>query len=62
MLYTIINSFDILTYEYTPERRAYISGKQTEYVGVDANNKITNLFSTDPSRYLDRRYLPGNKY
>lgn len=62
MFYSIINSFDVFSGEYTPERKVYIGGSKSEYVAVDANNKITNLFSTDPSRYLDKRYLPGTKY
>lgn len=62
MLYTVVNPHDVFATRFLPERKMYIGGSKSEYVAVDANNKITNLFSTNPSRYLDKRYLPGNKY
>ncbi len=61
-MYSIISQFDIYFNSYIPVKHIDISGKQLEYISVDGNKRVTNLFSTDPAKYLDKRYQPGSRY
>lgn len=61
-MYSIISQYDIYCEEYTPITHTDISGKEIEYISYDGNRKITNLFSTNPARYLDKRYQPGQRF
>ncbi len=61
-MYTVISRFDIFYEDYTPTRYVDISGKQLEYISLDGNKRIQTLFTTDPVKYLDKKYFPGSRY
>lgn len=62
MLYTVLSEFDIFFEDYTPNETVDVSGKQIEYISLNKNKQITNLFSTNPAMYLNQRYMPGKHY
>ncbi len=61
-MYSIISQHDIYCEKFEPAKHIDISGKEIEYISYDGNKRITNLFSTNPAMYLDKRYQPGNKF
>ncbi|MBQ8396198.1 MAG: hypothetical protein IJX54_04320 [Oscillospiraceae bacterium] len=62
MLYTVLSEFDIFFEDYAPDEMVDVSGRQIEYISLNKNKQITNLFSTNPAMYLNQRYMPGKHY
>ena len=61
MLYTVVSEYDIFLSESKPRNYLDIKGGKLEYTGEGKNRKIVGLFSTDPSLYLCKDYIPGKK-
>lgn len=60
MLYTVVSEYDVFSSQ--SKRRNYmdIAGGKLEYITCGKNRKIVGLFSTDPSMYLNKSYIPGS--
>ncbi|MCD7823365.1 MAG: YlzJ-like family protein [Oscillospiraceae bacterium] len=61
MLYTIISEYDIFTQSERPTQFMDIGNGKVEYTVSGKNKVVKSLFSTDPSMYLDKRYIPGKR-